>query len=429
MVWLARDSVLDIQVAIKIVDLSEASRPNDQAARLLREARAAAGLRHAGIVKIFDHGETGLGDPYIVMEYLRGQSLADALSDEPRLRPVEAVQLMLPLANAVAAAHDAGVIHRDIKPENVFLARDMSGATRPKLLDFGIAKVRAPTSQLTIDGTLLGTPEYMSPEQARGLTDVGPAADIWALCVMLYELLAGQRPFRGANYNVVLNEICSGTPARLEDQAGIDTKLATIVRDGLVKEPNLRHPSARAFVTRLADWLATAGVDEDMTGRVVSSRRPRVRSAAQPTPSISPVVSTMDTPTVDAAALPAANRKPLWGALAAVASVVVVGVVVVFSLQRGGSQPTPPTNVGASVGRPVPVTEVEVTEPTDAPGAVMKPAPAVSAVPPVPSAEPETAKPETAKPVQTTRAKSRSVTPARKSRRAKKRGESFDFGF
>ncbi len=170
MVWKAHNLDLDLPVAIKLMH------PPSEAGlalipdRLFREAHAAATLGHPGIVRIFDFGRTSEGLPYLTMELLRGTTLASHLKDAGRLSPELAVRLVLPVADALAAAHAQGIVHRDVKPDNILLSL-CGDMMHPKLLDFGIARVAGGQS-LTQAGTVVGTPNYLPPEQARGLEDV-----------------------------------------------------------------------------------------------------------------------------------------------------------------------------------------------------------------------------------------------------------------
>jgi len=164
-VWVAHDMVLDINVAIKLINLDDSDEEaRAQTQRLLDEARAAARLGHASIVRVHDFGQTDFGDPFIAMELLDGEDLADLLERQTNMPAIEAVQLLLPIAHALAAAHEKNIVHRDVKPENIFLSKAEVGVT-PKLLDFGIARRVDRPRRLTLEGSLLGTPDYMSPSR------------------------------------------------------------------------------------------------------------------------------------------------------------------------------------------------------------------------------------------------------------------------
>ncbi len=270
-IWQAFNLQLELPVAIKLLrsDLDT----SELAERLRIEARAAAKLAHPSIVRVFDIGETPWGEPFIVMELLRGESLADVL-ERGALAPTEAVQLLLPIADALALAHSRGVIHRDLKPENIFLATAGSGV-QPKLLDFGIAKVMSVEAggarALTQTGTLLGSPDYMSPEQAYGHSDIDERTDIWSFCVVLYEALTGSTPFQGDSCPSVLRSVVRDEPASLEAFA-VDPQLAALIARGLRKERSQRPASILELGQALAAWLASRGVGEDATGTSLETK-------------------------------------------------------------------------------------------------------------------------------------------------------------
>ncbi|HMJ16435.1 MAG TPA: protein kinase [Polyangiaceae bacterium] len=262
-VWLSRNIVLDAVVAIKLI------RPGldapDAADRLLKEARAEAKLEHPAIVRVFDFGETEHGQPFIVMELLEGQDLGDALDESERLEPRKAVQILLPVIEALASAHDQGIVHRDLKPENIFLAKE-GKKVQPKVVDFGIAKLTQNDVVLTRVGAVLGTPAYMAPEQARGDDDVDHRVDTWAISLVLYESIVGERPFRGDNYNAVLRAVIEDDIAPFEKFGIIEPELWRIVRVGMKKERLKRWQSMRELGTALAAWLLRQGVTQDVTG-------------------------------------------------------------------------------------------------------------------------------------------------------------------
>ena len=270
-VWRARNIALDASVAIKVVRSS-----GDAAAlrsRLLQEARAAAKLSHPAIVKVFDVGQTESGDPFIVMELLAGNSLGAILTAEGRLTAVQAVRTLLPIVDALWLAHGKGIVHRDLKPDNVFVVQD-EASIQPKLVDFGIVKMKTAEgeSQLTQDGVVLGSPDYMSPEQARGEDDVDHLTDIWALCVVLYEIVSGSPPFKGGNYNALLRQIVESTPTPLRALAVADEELSAIVARGLSKVRAQRFASMGELGRALATWLINHGVHEDICGSTIEAK-------------------------------------------------------------------------------------------------------------------------------------------------------------
>jgi serine/threonine protein kinase len=268
-VWVAENMALKANVALKLIraDVAEAS-AND---RFLSEARLAARLQHAAIVRVFDFGTTQNDEPFIVMELLEGETLGQRLTRLGSIDPVELCQTLLPIIDALHSAHGHGVIHRDLKPDNVFIAKAEGGGVQPKLLDFGIAKLRGEsafhTTKLTQAGTLIGSPDYMSPEQARGETDLDPRSDVWALCVLAYECLVGKPPFHGDNYNALLWSIIHDEPVPITVFQAGDSELWRLLKTGFAKDRNGRWDSARKLGEALALWLENHGVVEDVCNR------------------------------------------------------------------------------------------------------------------------------------------------------------------
>jgi serine/threonine-protein kinase len=212
--------------------------------------------------------------PFIAMELLHGESLLDLMLREGPLDPVQAVRMMLPIADAISVAHRRSVVHRDIKPENVFLAKDEFSRIQPKLVDFGVARVREGGSGLTRPGALMGTPDYMAPEQAQAEPDVDHRADIWAFAVVLYELVTLRRPFSEgshASYLTVLKAIVSAAPRPLTELGVGDDALWSILSKALAKARDERFQSMRALGEALAFWLLDRGVSEDAYGSSLRS--------------------------------------------------------------------------------------------------------------------------------------------------------------
>jgi serine/threonine-protein kinase len=223
------------------------------------------------------------------------------------------VQILLPIVHALATAHEKGIVHRDVKPENIFLMQAEVGVV-PKLLDFGIARRVDYASRLTLDGALLGTPDYMSPEQARG-ADSGTHTDQWSFCVVLYELLSGVVPFQRENYNALLRAIIEEPPKPLAEVVAVDAKLAQIVERGLLKDPGQRWGSMRDIGEALACWLLDQGVVEDCTGKSLRRTWLHEESGRFDISHVSALVA-------EAAAASApghtAPHAPVWGGRAAV---------------------------------------------------------------------------------------------------------------
>jgi len=237
-VYRARDTELDRPVALKFLPPHLAAHPEAEE-RFLREAKAAAALDHPNIATIHEIGETEAGRRFIAMAYYEGETLKEKMASEAPLPLEEALEYAAQIAEGLARAHDAGIVHRDVKPANVMVTE--SGGV--KLVDFGLARV-ADQSRLTEPGRQLGTAAYMSPEQAEG-DEVDARTDVWALGVLLYEMLAGERPFCGERKAAVLHSILHEEPTPLhEHRSEVPAALAQIVMRCLQKAPEQRYESA-----------------------------------------------------------------------------------------------------------------------------------------------------------------------------------------
>ncbi len=258
-VYRARDSKLDREVAIK-VPRPEALDDGYDLNRFLREAQAAATIHHPNICPVHEIGEAD-GLPYIVMTFVDGPSLADHLHQHAKpLAEVEAIALIRQLASALEAAHAQGVIHRDLKPANILLkTRRITDNTKhqvePLVTDFGLARRERPDAALqTQAGAIIGTPAYMSPEQARGdVTAVGPRSDIYALGVILYEMLTGRRPFTGSTGEVLGSILHVAPVPPSKHRPGLDPRLESVCLKAMAKDPGQRYQSMTAFAEALQE--------------------------------------------------------------------------------------------------------------------------------------------------------------------------------
>lgn len=243
-VYLAQDLESREPVAVKVLN---APYHKDDAARerFLREARAAAGLHHQNIVQVLDTGERGDGAPYLVMEYLFGESLGDYLRRQKKVPIGLALPILCRTASALAAAHNAGIVHRDVKPDNLFLLGEPGDPYDVKLLDFGFAKLRE--SKMTAAGMTMGTPEYMAPEQA--LSDpVDERTDTYSLGAVAYRMVTGELPVRGDDdaellARVVLDPV---VPPGERDPS-IDPRLSAIILTAMRKRPENRYTTMRVM--------------------------------------------------------------------------------------------------------------------------------------------------------------------------------------
>ncbi len=286
-VYKARDPELDRVVAIKVPRAGHLAGPQDLD-RFLREARSVALLRHPSIVPVHEVGHAD-NVPYLVSEFVQGVTLGDLLTDR-RPTPREAAELIAAVADALQYAHDMGVVHRDVKPANIMLERVEGPGSRvqsveagsrgasplnpepwtlnPRLMDFGLAKRDVGESTMTIDGQVLGTPAYMSPEQARGESHkVDGRSDLYSLGVVLYQLLTGELPFRG-NTRMMLHHVLHDEPRpprSLNDR--IPRDLETICLKAMAKEPRRRYPTAGEFAADLRRWLRDEPIQARPVGR------------------------------------------------------------------------------------------------------------------------------------------------------------------
>ena len=236
-------------VALKLLLPEQRSAPEPRA-RLLREALALSAARHPGVVAALDAGETEDGTPYLVLELLEGRSLEGILAVRRRIAAAEVAWIGAAICEALAAAHRRGIIHRDIKPSNVFVARDEQGNEVVKVFDFGVARVPSEKNKLTQDGALLGTPEYMAPEQLLA-REVDGRTDLYAVGVTLYECLAGVVPFEGNFGEVLLKASTEALPPLRQKAAEVTPEFAAVIERALARDPDGRFPDALAFAQAL----------------------------------------------------------------------------------------------------------------------------------------------------------------------------------
>ncbi|MFK7991748.1 MAG: protein kinase [Sandaracinaceae bacterium] len=264
------------EVALKVMNAQYLRSP-DAARRFLREVRLATELRHPNVVEVIDAGQ----DPesellYIAMERLRGEDLADRLVFKPPLK--EALGWLLEMLPVLAMAHERGVVHRDLKPENTYLSRNEDGSETVKLLDFGIARSLGGTN-LTQTGMTLGTPIYMSPEQALRPQEVDHRADLWAFGIMLYEVVAGRPPFDDESPHALVLRAAAEPHLPLHEAApGIPMRLSKLVDRCLEKTPEARVASATEIETELAAILASGELDSALP--IPSRPPPHTKTAA-----------------------------------------------------------------------------------------------------------------------------------------------------
>ena len=253
--WVARNLTTEAEVAIKVL---RPLRPDDRdlhaAERFRHEAKLGAMLTHRNITRVYDLLEDEDGSLVLVMELLRGETLEQAFLARGALSTKEAVAIIVPILGALQHAHEHGVVHRDLKPSNVFLHVDPDGHATPKLLDFGIAKMKD-SSVKTQAGNVLGTPSYMSPEQVRASAQLDGRSDVFSVASVLYELVTGENPFRTDSPSATLARVLE---VEVDPDPRLEPRVWLEVQRALSKQPYERHPSAAAFAAALCDALGEA---------------------------------------------------------------------------------------------------------------------------------------------------------------------------
>jgi tRNA A-37 threonylcarbamoyl transferase component Bud32 len=255
-VWRAEDETLRRAVAIKLLYVAPSRDPEAVVEQFLREARIAAAVQHRNVIHTVDFGTTDEGVPYIVMELLHGESLAERMERQPPLRMDEMVRLAEVTLRGLSAVHEAGIVHRDLKPQNIFLERD-GDASFPKILDFGISRSLGATGELaspvmTQQGVVIGTPHYMAPEQARGEAEIDKRADIYSMGAILYEGLTGRVPFDAGTSAELLVKLMTTEPEPLRAlRPDVPEVVAECVAQAMAHDREQRFVDAKAFRSAL----------------------------------------------------------------------------------------------------------------------------------------------------------------------------------
>ena len=329
-VFLAQDESLHREVAIKVL----ADRHSDDPhfiERFQREARAAARLNHPNIVQVYDQSQGGMS--FIVQEYVEGETLKDLIRRESPLDPRRAITIALQILAALRVAHQQGVIHRDVKPQNILMQPD----GKVKVADFGIASAGGDT-EMTEAGSIVGTAQYLAPEQARGLT-VGPPADLYSVGIVLYEMLSGRVPFEGDTaVNVAMRHVQEAPEPLTDRNPLVPAALESVVMRALAKDPRERYQSADEMGIEL-DRVRQGLPISDETA-VIGAATLAMTQAMRPPAAAAPAETMVAPPLPPRESAPRGgnpNRKRLWILLIVIGVLLLAIAVGAFAFTRGGS--------------------------------------------------------------------------------------------
>jgi len=324
----ARHLQLDTVVALKLLPESSTSDPV-LVERFVREARAAAKLRSDHVAKVLDVGKLQSGAPFMVMEYLEGANLADVLAAGGKLAPSTACDYVLQACEAVAEAHAQGIVHRDLKPENLYLTTRVGGSGMVKVLDFGVSKTTAVNGSLTTTKAVVGSPMYMAPEQMRSSRGADPRSDVWALGVVLYELLTERCPFDAESLPELCLKISRDAHRPITElRPELAAELVAVIDKCLLKDPTQRYANAAELASALEPFApAHASADASSARRVMQSLGETMLEGA---------------PATDSS--PAAPRRRRSATLAAVVAGAAILGGVLFA-----SRPPPPAPPGLAL--------------------------------------------------------------------------------
>jgi len=353
-VYLAEQATMGREVAIKVLR-REFSQNRQAIKRFLREARAASKLAHPNTITVYDFGQSNDGLLYLVMERLSGRPLADILDDDGPLVPERAVHIVSQICDSLGEAHRQGITHRDLKPENIFIEEKVGNSEFVKVLDFGIAKMAGDdaTTQATATGMICGTPSYMSPEQAMG-KEIDGRSDIYALGVLLYEMLTNEKPFEGDTpMEVMLKHINEPAPNVFQrTQIQVPEGLQKALDRMLGKKPDQRPPTCEETKALIQAALQTPVVGpppaHDEPAAAPRKRRDTgERMHAAEKTGLAPVISL---PALEVAAAARSRRTPVW--VYATAALVLVGVLVLVLSLSGGAGDAGATGEGVRAQAP-----------------------------------------------------------------------------
>jgi eukaryotic-like serine/threonine-protein kinase len=365
-VYLAEHPSIGKKVALKVLH-NEFSTNQEVAARFFHEAKAVNDIGHPNIVDIIDYGTMQLGrEPlvYFFMEYLAGTTLSGLIRNEAPIPPERAFAIALQVADALAASHKCGIVHRDLKPDNIILIQRHRERDFVKLLDFGIAKLTGESagSHRTRTGIVMGTPAYMSPEQCEGRGNIDHRTDIYALGILVYEMLVGRVPFIGEGYGEILVQHLTQPPVPPSQYRMLNPHVEMVVMKALEKRPDMRYPTMDEFIRAMSDPVgyveANGGLNGFMQRQLMPSNAPipmrpssfgqvpMMSGGMQPTPApgtlsnklVTPVPTTLGAAT-GAATVPPTGGSKIGFIVAGVVVVAAAAVAIIVVATNKGSEP------------------------------------------------------------------------------------------
>jgi len=359
---------LGARVAVKVMARELAANP-EALARFHREALVTSGLGHPHIVKVLDFSTTPSGEPFLAMEFLEGEDLEHRLRRVRRLPTADVVHVIKQVASALAATHAKAIVHRDLKPGNIFLLTAAGENDFVKVLDFGISKVRSASTKLTRTSSVMGTPAYMSPEQAKGhIEDIDDRTDQWARACIAWECLSGEGPFWGENVPSILFQIVHEPPPALGPKvAGLPSQVEDVLLRALAKAKNDRFANVSDFALAL----------ERAGGAAVSTVgvRPEIPARTAQLPDPAPAKSTTFSNTAGELDLAVAHARPKWIWVLAAGAALGLLLVAFLLLRPGPAAKTvvaspPPPVVPASPASPPPAPPAQAEPPAAPPPSV-----------------------------------------------------------
>ena len=411
-VYEGENTFIKRRVAIKVLHAHSVS--EETVRRFEREAQAAGCIGSDHILEVLDLGSLTNGDRFMVMEYLDGETLGARMS-RGRMNPKDVAMIARQVLVGLRAAHLANIVHRDLKPDNIFILREKAGrADYAKIIDFGISKFNAlgGDMSMTRTGAVMGTPYYMSPEQAQGTQNIDGRSDVYSLGVILYEALAGAVPFDGDTFNELMFKIVLSNPRPLAQVSpSLDPRLIALVERSMARDITVRFQSAEDMIR---------AIDEHFGGAELSGANPLVGNAAAPAvlaaSAAKPGLPTGNTWAASHADIPKNSSAPVYAIAAAAVLLLAGGAFAAY--QKFGGKPEPTTNVAVAPAvaprpaEPVATQEAPTAAPLVVPSAIppepiaAPPEPAVATEPitkvlpakPIPAAKLSVAKPAAAKP-------------------------------